>query len=104
MLIVNLEPLDVVSAAPVSLPTVKPENVMAPALALFVTSSKQEPSAVGAVIVNAPPFVMLWFGLSPQSIVTFPVGSALLVTVAPPVTSGPSLVRRSAANGAGRPN
>lgn len=53
----NLFVLVVVNASPVLLPTVNPENVIAPALAPFVTSTSIAQSDDGAASVCAPLFV-----------------------------------------------
>src|SRR4051794_2294931 len=83
----NLLPFVVVSVAPVLVPTENPENVMVPAVPLFVVLSTQDPSAAGAVMVKAPPFVMDCSGRAPQSTVILPVDCPSVVTVAPPETT-----------------
>jgi hypothetical protein len=86
MWIENLLVFVVVNGSPVLLPTEKPENETAPALALLVISRMHDPSLDGAVIWNAPPFVMNWRGRDPQSIVMFPVDWDCDVTLAPPLS------------------
>jgi hypothetical protein len=62
-------PLVVVIASPVLEPVLKPEKVIAPALALFVESTMQELSLAGAARTKAPPFVINCNGDCPQSTV-----------------------------------
>ena len=54
MEMINFDVLVVVSASPVFGPTVKPENVMAPAEPSLVTRMSTAQSEVGAVHVAAP--------------------------------------------------
>src|SRR5438552_3148408 len=70
---VNLCPFVVSSASPVLALTVKPENVIAPALAPFVTSTRHDPSFAGAASVNAPLLVTYCCGHVPQSMVSVPL-------------------------------
>jgi hypothetical protein len=81
----NLAPLTVVNGSPVLAGTLKPLNVIAPALAAFIINRMQFPSFAGAVMVKAPLLVMYCNGHLPQSTVTLPSGNVAEVTFAPPL-------------------
>src|SRR5262245_4122326 len=85
----NLALAALVRVSPILVPTLNPANVGTTALAAgLVRSRMQEPSLVGAVMVQADVLVvMYWSGRWPQSIVMLPVVCVFDVTLAPPVNA-----------------
>jgi hypothetical protein len=74
----NLLVFAVLSGSPTLLPSEKPENVIVPALPLLVTRTTQLPSYDAIAKVNMPPFVKVWIGPLPQSMLVVPLDAVPL--------------------------